>query len=176
MARTSALRAQHDAAEEMIARIFEGIEAYRDERDAYPLSLKLARLAGILRTHFAMETQILYPQMIGSDHRAAAMMARVFRSELDHLGGQLDRFIERWASSEAIAGAPRQFEYEAGMLFASISDRIHRENRDLYPLAEEVALRRDGPSPRLPSAAAASSTNSLSISATGSSRLTIPTD
>ena len=64
MARTAALRAQHDAAEEMIDRIFDGIAVYRDERDAYPLSLKLARLAGILRTHFAMEDQILYPQMI----------------------------------------------------------------------------------------------------------------
>ena len=176
MARTAALRAQHDAAEEMIDRIFDGIAVYRDERDAYPLSLKLARLAGILRTHFAMEDQILYPLMIESDHRAAAMMARVFRNELGHLGGQFERFIERWASSIAIAGALRQFEYEAGMLFAAVRDRIHRENRDLYPLAEEVSRRRDGPSPRVPSAAAASSTSSLRISATGSSRLTMPTD
>ena len=142
MARTAALRAQHDAAEEMIDRIFDGIAVYRDERDAYPLSLKLARLAGILRTHFAMEDQILYPLMIESDHRAAAMMARVFRNELGHLGGQFERFIERWASSIAIAGALRQFEYEAGMLFAAVRDRIHREGFRYY--AEDLVKKVTG--------------------------------
>ena len=185
MARTTSLRAQHDAAEAMIDLIFHDIAAYRSDRDAYPLTLKLARLAGILRTHFALEGEILYPTMIESDHREAAVMARVFRSDHDNLANQFERFIDRWGKSDAIAASLRQFEFEAGMLFAALRERMDRENRVLYPLAEAASTAGEpiGPEPvdaraypREPSAAFASSTNSAMMSATGSSRLTMPTD
>ena len=142
MTSTLSLRAQHDAAEAMIDQIFSDIARYRSDEDAFPLSLKLARLAGILRTHFALEDELLYPRMIESDHREAALMARVYRDEVAHLATRFDRFIERWSSSDAIAGARRQFRFEAGMLFAALRDRIDRENRDLYPLAEEAGARK----------------------------------
>ena len=68
----------------------------------------------------------------------------MFRNELVHIAAQFERFVERWSSSDAIAGALRQFEYEAGMLFAALRDRIDREQRDLYPLAEQVGAPRNG--------------------------------
>src|SRR5687768_12137537 len=105
MARTTTLRAQHAAAEAMIDQIYSDIEHYRSDRDALPLTLKLARLAGILRTHFPMEDEVLYPSMIESDQREAALTARVFRNELVHIAAQFERFVERWSSSDAIAGA-----------------------------------------------------------------------
>src|SRR5687767_1936473 len=145
MARTTTLRAQHAAAEAMIDQIYTDIDQYRSDRDAFPLTLKLARLAGILRTHFAMEDELLYPLMIESDQREAALTARVFRNELVHIGAQFERFIERWSNSAAIASALRQFEFEAGMLFAALRDRIDREQRDLYPLADKVTALRDFP-------------------------------
>lgn len=143
MARTSNLRAQHDAVEVMIDQIFADIDHYRSDKDAFPLTLKLARLAGILRTHFALEDEILYPSMIESDHREAAVTARVFRTEHGNLASQFERFIDRWSKSAAIAASLRQFEFEAGMLFATLRDRIDRENRELYPLAEQIDAVRD---------------------------------
>lgn len=171
------LRAQHRATEALLTDLFDCIEAYAGDADAYPLSLKLARLAGMLRTHFAMEDEVLYPYMIASDDRDAAVMARVFRSELGNIGAQFDRFIQRWLSSDAIAASFPQFSYEAGMLFGAILERNEREDRDLFPLADALHRREAAAqSPREASAAAASSTSSDRISATGSSRLTMPTD
>jgi iron-sulfur cluster repair protein YtfE (RIC family) len=143
MARTSNLRAQHDAVEVMIDQIFADIEHYRSDKDAFPLTLKLARLAGILRTHFALEEEILYPSMIESDHREAAVMARVFRTDHGNLAAQFERFVDRWSKSAAIGASLRQFEFEAGMLFATLRERIDRENRELYPLAEAINAVRD---------------------------------
>ena len=54
MARTTMLRAQIDAAEAMIDRILIAIGAYRGDASAYPLSLDLARLAGVLRIQFSL--------------------------------------------------------------------------------------------------------------------------
>jgi HAMP domain-containing protein len=126
----------------MIDQIFRDIAHYRSDADAFPLSLKLARLAGILRTHFALEDELLYPSMIESDHREAALMARVYRDEVGHLATRFERFIDRWSRSDSIAGARRQFRFEAGMLFAALRDRMDRENRDLFPLAEEAGARK----------------------------------
>ena len=69
-------------------------------------------------------------------------MALVYRAEVAHLATRFERFIERWSTSDAIAGARRQLRFEAGMLFAALRDRIHRENDDLFPLAEEAAARK----------------------------------
>jgi hypothetical protein len=177
MARTTMLRAQQRAVDAMLTDLFDCIEAYGGESDAYPLSLKLARLAGTLRTHFAMEEDVLYPYMIASGDREAGVLARVFRGELTNIGAQLDRFIQRWLSSDSIAASFPQFSYEAGMLFGAIRERNVREHRDLFPLADSLTWRESAAqSPREASAAAASSISSDRISATGSSRLTIPTD
>ena len=142
MTEIASLRAQHDAVEAMIGDLSADLAHHSGEADAYPLSLKLARLAGALRSHLATEAETLYPPMIESDHREAALAARVYRDEVTHLALRFDRFVERWSDAEAIAAARRQFRFEAGMLFAALRDRIHRENRDLFPLAEEAGARK----------------------------------
>ena len=144
MSTTASLRAQHDAAERILDELSADLARYRSDADAYPLSLKLARLAGTLRTHFADEAEALYPSMIESSHREAALMARIYRDEIAHLAARFDGFIDRWSDAAAIAAARRQFRFEAGMLFAALRDRIHRENRDLFPLAEEAGARKAG--------------------------------
>jgi hemerythrin-like domain-containing protein len=144
MSNIASLRAQHDAVEAMINDISADLAHCpgNADADAYPLSLKLARLAGSLRSHLSAEAETLYPAMIESAHREAALAAHVFRDEVTHLAARFERFVERWSDAAAIAAARRQFRFEAGMLFAALRDRIHRENRDLFPLAEEAGARK----------------------------------
>ena len=146
MDKIDTLRAQHDAVEAMIGDLSANLAHHSSEADAdadaYRLSLKLTRLTGALRSHLATEAETLYPPMIESDHREAALAARVYRDEVTHLAARFDRFVDRWSDAEAIAAARRQFRFEAGMLFAALRDRIHRENRDLFPLAEEAGARK----------------------------------
>lgn len=162
MTRTASLRAQYRTAEQIIADIVASIDQYAAHPDCYALSLKLARLSAILRTNFAVEEQALYPPMLASDDREAAILARLFQSELGRLRVRFDRFVDRWSSSSSLSEAPNQFEFEAGMMFAAIRDRIHRVNRDLYPIADAVAAlagQRVPPvraQPLLPSAVSAS--------------------
>jgi hypothetical protein len=144
MSLTFFLRAQHHAAEHLLDELSADLARYRSDADAYPLSLKLARLAGALRTHFAVEAEALYPAMIESSHREAALMAHIYRDEIAHLAARFDGFIHRWSDTSAIAAAQRQFRFEAGMLFAALRDRFHREDRDLFPLAEEAGARKAG--------------------------------
>ena len=145
MARTTMLRAQIDAADAMLDRILIGIDAYRGDASAYPLSLDLARLAGVLRIQFSLGDRHLYPFMIASGQRETAEIARGFQREICHLGRRYDRFMQRWSTSSAIASDVSQFRCEAEVMFTALRERFRREKRDLYPLAdalgEPVAVR-----------------------------------
>lgn len=144
------MRAQHDRAEELFDELFERIDRSvaagangGGPADAYPLSLCLAKIAGVLRTHFAIEDKVLYPALIESQDRQVAVTARVFQREMGHLAEQFERFLQRWGRSAEIAAAIPQFRFECDMMFSAIRERIGRKNRDLYPLADRESA--EGP-------------------------------
>ena len=149
MARTTILRAQIDAAEAMLDRILIAIDAYRGDPSAYPLSLDLSRLSGILRIHFSLGDRNLYPFMITSGQPETAAIARSFQREISHLGRRLDRFMQCWSTSSAIASDMPQFRCEAEVMFSAMRERFRRERRELFPLADALLERVTGmPTPR----------------------------
>jgi hypothetical protein len=205
MARPATLRAVHHAAETLFDDILDTIETYGGAADAAPLCLKLAGLARILRELFVRQQRTL-TKIIGTGDRQSAIEARICLSEQGEVGKSFEHFIHRWVDRVAIAGAVRQFRFEAGMMFAEIRDLIRRERSAPFAFAEQLLggpqawapvpapasfrsafvfglrlppSRRatfDSNQPRRSSAAAASSASSRMISATGSSRVTMPTD
>ena len=141
MARTTMLRAQIDAAEAMLDRILIAIDAYRGDASAYPLSLDLSRLAGVMRILFSLGDRHLYPFMIASGQRETTEIARGFQREVCHLGKRFDRFMQRWSTSSAIASDVPQFRCEAEVMFIALRERFRRERSVLYPLADALAER-----------------------------------
>lgn len=135
------MRAQHEHAERLFDELLDRadrIAAAGDDQDAYPLSLCLAKIAGVLRTHFAIEDQVLYPALIGSPNSEVAVLARKFQLEMGHLADQFEHFLQRWGRSAEIAAALPRFRYESEMMFCAIRERIRRENRELYPLIDRL--------------------------------------
>lgn len=141
VARTTIMRAQADAANAMLDRILIAIDAYGGDASAYPLSLDLSRLAGVLRIHFSLGDRNLYPFMIASGQPQTAEIACGFQREISHLAPRFDRFIRRWTTSSAIAGDMPQFRCEAEAIIISIRERLQCETRDLFPLADALADR-----------------------------------
>jgi len=139
MARTTIMRPQVDAANAMLDRIRIAMNAYDGDAAAYPLSLDLARLAGILRIHFSLADRNLYPFMIGAGSPETAALAQDFQREICTLATRLERFSQRWSTSSAIANNVTLFRGEAAVMIMSIRRRLRRETRDLFPLADALA-------------------------------------
>jgi len=116
---------------------------------AYPLSLDLARLAGVLRIHFSLGDRHLYPFMIASGQRETVGIARDLQREICTLGARFDRFMQRWSTSSAIASDVARFRCEAEVMFGALRERLHRETRELYPLADALADRLPGAGPQI---------------------------
>ena len=138
MARTTIMRAQVDAANAMLDRIRIGMNAYDGDAAAYPLSLDLSRLAGILRIHFALADRSLYPFLIASGCPATVALAHDFQREICTLANRFERFNLRWSSSVAIAGNVTLFRGEAAVMIMAIRRRLRHEVSDLFPVADAV--------------------------------------
>lgn len=145
MNRTDNLRRQHDAALALVTEIVDegrylsgDSEAERGAR-ASVIAMQLSKLTGLLRIHFAQEDRMLYPRLMRSADAETAAVATRFFDEMGGLGAAYEQFAERWTRLGAIAAAPDAFIAEAESVFAALGNRIERENRELYPLADRPA-------------------------------------
>ena len=133
------LRSQHDTALRMADRLIDLIDEYRGDADAAPLALQFNKLFGLLRVHLAQEDVQLYPELVNSDDRQVASMAGAYISEMGGLASELELFAQRWSSSAVIASDFFEFAEAARELVLRLAVRIEREERYLYPLAENPA-------------------------------------
>jgi len=138
VARTELLRRQHDAAVALVEELGAGIRSYRSTEDAYDIALKLTKLKGLLRIHFAHEDRMLYPAMIAGVDRIAAQTALGFQNEMGGLNAAFEAYASKWALSSNIASAFANFRDESADIFGKLANRIERENEDLYPLADQM--------------------------------------
>jgi hypothetical protein len=47
-------------------------------------------------------------------------------------------FVKQWSFAAKIAGDPEGFRNQANIVFKALHQRVQRENRELYPLAEAL--------------------------------------
>ena len=148
MTSTHLLRCQHADAIAMIGRLLDQLNSYGGPLDAYAITLQLAKLTQLMRVHFAQEDDCLYPALIGSSDPEVADAAKAFQCEIGELWEHYERFIRRWSTSETIAAGFEEFRTEGIVIFDAIEERCTRENELLFPLADTLAARQLGHSPR----------------------------
>lgn len=97
----------------------------------------VARLAGKLRVHAAMEDEAFYPRLNAhADPEVRAMAAR-FRKQF---GGVYDAFFvfrEKW-TSEAVSRTPDAFVDEARGVIRALAERVVHENDELYARVDRL--------------------------------------
>ncbi len=111
------------------------------DRDTPPACLDLfdvrRRLSGLLIAHLKAEDWVLYPPLLESDDPEIAAVARQFVDERGGLAQAFTVFIERWDALSIEADWSR-YQKEAQGIIEALSNRIARENRELYPLLERI--------------------------------------
>lgn len=108
----------------------------------------LAAMNATVRLHLASEDSVLYPTLRASSHPDVAELGERFRVEMVGIAGAYGGFIGRWRSGAHIASSPEEFRDEADAVFNALHQRIRREDRELYPVAERLlGTRRPGSPP-----------------------------
>ena len=128
-----ALRAQHEQIS-LTARQL----AQATSNSSIPQSVAALRwpLARQLIAHLALEDRILYPAMQQSPDLTARKTAAQLQSETGALADRFTRYMADW-SDDRIAREWPAFCAETRLILAALAERVDRENRTLYPLADQ---------------------------------------
>lgn len=139
---TERLAEQHQAASAMIDRLQKLSETCDSHDQAYCLALQVAKLASLLRVHFAQEDCTLYATLFDCGDPEVSRIALDYFQDLGGLAEQLEMFAFRWCTADAISSGFDRFRPELVELCTQLARRIALENAYLYPLAESVIARR----------------------------------
>ncbi len=132
------LRAEHAALTTLSRFLMEMVTAPRP-----PRATELAAVRGMLRDtlvrHLKCEDWALYPRLRATGDAAINRLAKEFVDEMGHLASDFAAYDRRWSDAVALAYWPDFCAETTGILHA-LGMRIEREDRDLYPVAEAIAV------------------------------------
>ena len=129
-------RRQHDELREIALEIDAALRAPAFPGNAREVRRMMARFKGKLVVHSSMENEALYPRLLQHADPAVRLLAQQLFEEL---GGIYDAFAAhhgRWTSVELIEADPGAYARHTQQVFDQLKRRMHRENSELYPLAD----------------------------------------
>lgn len=141
MAQISAtFRRQHKTLLLLSAELKTALAAAPTKEQASNCANLLSKINGVLSVHLAAEDKSLYPRLMAANDQAIALLAKQFSDEMGGLAGVYDDFQRRWSSSTKIYDDFSAFRGEAESVLQALGERIAREERELYPLADRQAV------------------------------------
>ena len=129
---TDKFRLQHN---DILAAAGEITDELNGTADPAVLRKLLSNLAGKLNFHLAQEDKALYPRLMQAKDGETNAMASRFMKEMGGLSEAFATYSNRWQVS-AIRSDAAGFANDTRAVFAALTQRIARENRELYPLAD----------------------------------------
>lgn len=133
---TDEFRRQHDDLLAIVAE-FRGLlqpEALR--RDPRPARVLLSSLAARLAEHLSMEDSLVYLGLLRTGDERTRTLTRSVMAEMGGLGAVFQAYDAKWQVG-AIAAEPTVFARASVRVMAALARSIERENRQLYPLADQ---------------------------------------
>lgn len=111
----------------------------REPRPARPTELASAR--GLLRDtlvrHLKCEDWVLYPRLMATGDPELMRITREFELEMGDLAADFVAYDDKWTAERVAADWPG-FCRETTIMFDMLAIRVEREERELYPLAENL--------------------------------------
>jgi hemerythrin-like domain-containing protein len=140
MEATETFRIQHDELVVIAKDIAGNLKADALRTDAKSVRLQLSKMAGVLGAHLSIEDRWLYPKLVAHTDASVARLAREYQDEMSGLKEAFDAYMTRWETSQKIQANPETFIKETLGIFEVLSQRIHRENSELYTLVDRLGL------------------------------------
>lgn len=138
MSKTMNFRRQHNDMLGIVADITKRLDERTLSKEADDVASMLARLSGKLSVHLTQEDNFLYPRLKNSGNAKAKSLADSFQDEMGGLSQTYMEFAKRYRGGRSIEADPATFIREVRVIFSALKERIERENRELYPVADQV--------------------------------------
>ena len=132
----SQLRREH-AELASLARHLAGMIAQSVPPEAGKLYELRMKLTSALICHLKAEDWVLYPCLLRSSNEQVVTTARAFSASMGELANDFHDYVRRWGATE-IGDDWEGYQRETSEILRVLTLRMKRENRDLYPLLDDV--------------------------------------
>ena len=129
-------RHQHSEIVSLVNELSLQLSATNLKHKAKEVRSLLSKFSGKLSVHLSMEDQNLYPFLMNHPDIRIRNLAHRFTEEMGGILSSFSQYKTHWPTHMEIADRPEEFVKETRELFAVLSERIDRENNELYPLLE----------------------------------------
>ncbi len=133
-------RRQHEEILGIAARILKPLEAPGLGQDAQEVHSLLSQLAGKLSVHLAMEDESLYPKLLDHSDDKVSSIASDYLCEMGDLAEKFKGYMDTWNTVESIEDDPDEFVSRTNQILSALTNRITREDKELYRLVEATDL------------------------------------
>ena len=130
------LRQEHAALVRIVGQLAKIVEARVSPPIVELFNLR-RELASTLIAHLKGEDWALYPRLMESGDADIAATAKAFSDEMGGLAAAFGVYSQRW-DAMSIQGNWDGFCSESKDIIAALTERILRENRELYPLIDKL--------------------------------------
>lgn len=138
MVRTDNYRRQHQELLALAQEVSAQLSPASIKQNATELRLTLSKLAGKLKIHLVQEDESLYPSLLKSSNAATTATAKRFIDDMGKIADAFTQYYNKW-QTQVLKDDPEGFIRETKGIFSALGGRIDKENKELYPLADQLA-------------------------------------
>lgn len=136
----SNLNRQHNDIANLITEVegYLSVEKVSVTASAFEVTMKIAKLAGLLKIHLKHEDEVLYPKLKTSKDLKVRQTTECFINEMGGLSSAFDEYRRLYKNSNYIKDNPDEFIRDTEAIIDALRKRVKKENEDLYLLAEQL--------------------------------------
>jgi serine/threonine-protein kinase len=138
---TNNFRRQHEELAKLGTELLSMVDtADNVARNAAEIRKRVARFAGKLKMHAAMENEALYPRLL--QHRDARVKekARALFDDVEKIYASFGGYAAKWSTVDAIVEDPAAYAKDTRRALVTLWTRMVRENEELYPMVDECEV------------------------------------
>lgn len=109
------------------------VKAWDLEEEALAVAKDLNLLAGKIKIHLREEDRLLYPTLKNHDNPELAAAHDDYAGEMASIAGVFETYKLQFNTATKLNADPQGFVDETRRVLGTLSERIAREDRDLYP-------------------------------------------
>lgn len=137
MANVINLKRQHTEITELVRAIKELINKNNIENEANEIAKNINILSGKLKIHLNSEDRFLYPELLNNKNDKLKSMARGYIKDMADISSVFMKYKDKFNTKSKIIVDIDKFKKESEQIIKVLSNRINKEDRELYPLISE---------------------------------------
>lgn len=131
------LQRQHNEVMNLADYILNNIKSRTVEQNLNEIVKSINTIAGKLKIHLLNEDKYLYPNLLSSSDSVLNAFGKKYSEEMKEVSKAYEDYKSKYNTASKIKQNIENFNKDTEGIFRALSNRIYREEKELYPLLDK---------------------------------------